>query len=293
GYVAGILSLVLVLGFLAPAPGGEKTLLGLFPAFGLDPSQGEPQRATGPLAALWFVLFAVPLFLVVPDAPRRANPGSAVRSGLAALTASIKSLPGERSLFAFLIGSMLYRDALAGVYIFGGIYAAGVLGWGTFQLGVFGIIAALVAALGAWLGGRADRAFGPKPVVLVSVCALILVCIVTLSTNRTSVLGMAVDAGSQLPDITFNICGALIGGFGGALQAASRTLLVFQADGRMSITQAFGLYALSGKATAFLAPLLIGVVTTMSGSQAWGITPVIGLFALSLLLLRYVHQVKV
>ncbi|MEM9269767.1 MAG: MFS transporter, partial [Pseudomonadota bacterium] len=143
GYVAGILSLVLVLGFLAPAPGGEKTLLGLSPAFGLDPSQGEPQRATGPLAALWFVLFAVPLFLVVPDAPRRANPGSAVRSGLAALTASIKSLPGERSLFAFLIGSMLYRDALAGVYIFGGIYAAGVLGWGTFQLGVFGIIAAL------------------------------------------------------------------------------------------------------------------------------------------------------
>lgn len=171
GYVAGILSLILVLGFLAPMPNSDTTLLGLAPAFGLDPDLGEPQRATGPLAALWFVLFAIPVFVFVPDTPRKAQPGSAIRGGLSALGTSLKRLPQQPSLSAFLLGSMLYRDALAGVYIFGGIYAAGVLGWQTFQLGVFGILAALVAAMGAWLGGRADRAYGPKPVVVLSVIA--------------------------------------------------------------------------------------------------------------------------
>ena len=68
---------------------------------------------------------------------------------------------------------MIYRDALAALFTFGGIYAAGVLGWGLFQLGVFGIVAAGVGAVGAWAGGRADRAFGPRPVIVASIWVLI------------------------------------------------------------------------------------------------------------------------
>ena len=55
-----------------------------------------------------------------------------------------------------------------------------------------------------------------------------------------------------------------------------------------SATEAFGLYALSGKATAFLAPALITLVTSMSGSQRLGISPLILLFLLSLILLIWV-----
>ena len=89
------------------------------------------------------------------------------------------------------IASMVYRDALAALFTFGGIYAAGVLGWGLFQLGVFGIVAAGVGAIGAWVGGRADRAFGPRPVIVASIWALIAVGVVALLTTRASVLGFA------------------------------------------------------------------------------------------------------
>src|SRR5690606_14128851 len=62
GYVGGVVSLILVLAFLAPAPGSERTQIGLAPVLWLDPALGEPARVTGPLAAVWYVIFALPLF---------------------------------------------------------------------------------------------------------------------------------------------------------------------------------------------------------------------------------------
>ena len=129
---------------------------------------------------------------------------------------------------------MVYRDALAALFTFGGIYAAGVLGWGLFQLGVFGIVAAGVGTVGAWLGGRADRAFGPRPVIVASIWCLIAVCAVALLTTRESVLLVPVPPDSRLPDIVFMAAGGLLGAAAGALQAASRTLLVHQAEGRVA-----------------------------------------------------------
>ena len=84
----------------------------------------------------------------------------------------------------------------------------------------------------------------------------------------------------------FMTCGALVGGFGGILQAASRTLMVRHAD-PTAATEAFGLYGLAGRATSFLAPLLIGIVTAVSGSVALGATPIIALFAAGAVLLRW------
>ena len=179
GYLGGLVSLVAVLALLVPAPGGERTLIGIAPVFGLDPAAGEPARATGPLAAIWYVVFALPLFLWTPDAPRRPA-ARALRAGLADLAATLRQLRRHRSLLAYLIASMVYRDALAGLFTFGGIYAAGVLGWGAFQLGLFGIVAAGVGAVGAWIGGRADRAFGPRPVIVASIWVLIAVGAVAL-----------------------------------------------------------------------------------------------------------------
>jgi UMF1 family MFS transporter len=288
GYVGGVVSLMLVLLFLAPSPGKDTTLIGLSPLFGLSEAAGEPARATGPLTALWFLVFALPLFLFVPDAPRGMGLGAAIRAGRDALLATLRRLPGEGSLTAYLVSSMIYRDALAGLYAFGGIYAGGVLGWGLFQLGLFGIVAAITGAVGAWAGGRADRAFGPLPVIRLSILVLIAVCVATLTTSRTAVLLVPVPEGSGLPDVLFYVCGALIGAAGGALQAASRTAMVHQAEGRVPMTEAFGLYALSGKATAFLAPWSVALVTGLTGSQALGISPLIALFALGLFLLGWV-----
>ena len=93
--------------------------------------------------------------------------------------------------------------------------------------------------------------------------------------------------GQALPDVAFYVLGALIGAAGGALQSASRTMMVRQAlPGRE--TEGFGLYALAGKATSFIAPLSIGLATDLSGSQQVGITPLIALFIIGLFLLRWV-----
>jgi MFS transporter, UMF1 family len=287
GYLGGLVALLLVLGLLAPAPGSERTLLGLAPAFGMDPAAGEPERATGPLSAVWYVVFVLPLFLFTPDAPGRPRQG-AVAAGLRDLAATLRGIGLHRSLAAYLLASMLYRDGLAALFVFGGIYAAGVLGWGLFELGIFGVVAAATGAVGAWVGGRADAAFGPKPVIVASIVALIGVCVVALLTTRESVLLVPVSAGSVLPDRVFLAAGGLLGATAGTLQAASRTLLVHQAAGRVAAAQAFGLYALSGKATAFIGPAMIAAATEATGSQRLGVAPVILLFLIGLLLLYWV-----
>jgi UMF1 family MFS transporter len=248
---------------------------------------GEPARATGPLAALWYLVFALPLLLFTPDAPARPA-GGALRAGIGDLVATFRVARRNQSFFAYLGASMVYRDALAALFTFGGIFAAGILGWGLFELGVFGIVASAIGTLGAWLGGRADRAFGPRPVVVASVWLLVLVCGLLLTITRTSLLGLTVAEDSRLPDQAFMLAGGLIGAAGGALQAASRTLLVHQAEGHVAPAQAFGLYALSGRATAFVGPALITAATVLTGSQRLGIAPVILLFLLGVGLLYWV-----
>lgn len=128
---------------------------------------------------------------------------------------------------------------------------------------------------------------GPRPVIRGCIWILLGVAIATVFIGRDHVFGISVAPGSILPDISFYILGCVIGGAGGVLQSASRTMMVRQAHpDRM--TEAFGLYALSGKATSFLAPLLIGFATLASGSQQIGVTPLIVLFLAGLILLRWV-----
>ncbi len=291
GYCGGLVSLAIVLCLMAPVPGSEKTLLGLDPVFSLDPAAGEGARATGPLSAFWYLVFMVPFFLWVPDVKRQPQVSNAVVKGLVALKTTLVSLPARPSLFAYLMSSMFYRDALNGLYFFGGIYAAGVLGWETFQLGIFGIVAALAGAVGAWLGGRVDEKLGPKPIITVTIAVLVVVSAVIVSTSPNEVLLIPVrgsGAPSILPTIVFFICGAVIGAAGGSLQAASRTMLVRQAvEGKMA--EAFGIYALAGKATSFIAPILIAVTTDLANSQRIGITPVLLLFLVGLVLMIWVR----
>jgi UMF1 family MFS transporter len=287
GYLGGLLALVVMLLFFAESAAGT-TLLGIEPLFGLDPAQREGTRFVGPFTALWFAVFMVPFFLWVrePARPGALPPSAAARAALPELTATLRSLPRRPSLFSFLGASMLYRDALNGFYFFGGIFAAGVLGWSVTEIGVFGILAVITAAVFAWIGGRADSRHGPKPVIVV--CLLVLSALATSVSflSRDAVFGIAVAPGSALPDIVFYVVGAGIGAAGGALQSASRSMMCRQGSPQQ-MTEAFGLYALAGKATAFLAPLLVGVVTDATGSQQAGIVPLIGLFLCGLVLLLW------
>ncbi|WP_339691897.1 MFS transporter [Celeribacter baekdonensis] len=288
GYVGGIISLVIMLLLFAENASGV-TLLGIPPLFGFNPEMREGTRFVGPFVALWFVISMIPFFLWVTEPKIKGlSLTGAVSKGIRDLGRTLASLPSRKSLFSYLISSMFYRDALNGVFTFGGIYALGALNWSVVDIGVFGILAALTGAIFTYFGGFADQKFGPKPVIIFCILVLVSTCLVILTITRESVLFMAVDVTSKLPDVAFYICGAVLGAVAGVIQSASRTMMVRQADpDRM--TEAFGLYALSGKATSFLAPGLIAVMSDVTGSQRLGIMPLIGLFLLGLVLLAWVN----
>lgn len=286
GYIGGVLALAIMLLLFQAGPEG-KTMLGIAPILGLDPATGADTRAVGPLTAIWYAVFMIPFFLWVREQPDPNHTPYHFGYALRDLGRTLKGLPRHPSLLSYLGSSMFYRDALNGMYTFGGIYAFGVLDWSIMAVGIFGIVAALTGALFAWIGGKADRAFGPKPVITVCIFTLMLTAILIVGLSKESVFGIALPEGSAVPDILFYVAGGLIGAAGGAIQAASRTMVVLQSNPER-MTEAFGLYALSGKATTFLAPALIAFATDLSGSQRFGVSPLILLFLLGLILLRWV-----
>jgi UMF1 family MFS transporter len=296
GYVGGIISLIIVLGFLAANPETGRTLLGVKPLFGLDPATHQGDRITGPLTGLWFIVFVTPMFLFTPDYPAKRPMRAALRAGLAQLRQSLRELPKQKSLATFLLANMIYTDGLVSLFAFGGIYAAGTFGWHTIQIGTFGIILAIAGTFGAWLGGKLDDRLGPKRVIAASMLVLLLSLAAILLVDKDSILfvkvappepGGALFAGAA--ERAYLVLGCLIGAAGGPLQAASRTLLIRLAP-KDRIAQYFGLFALTGKVTSFIGPLLIGAITAVTASQKAGMAVLVVFFAAGLALLMRVRE---
>lgn len=296
GYVGGILSLIIVLGFMAANPTTGRTLFGLVPILGLDPATFEGDRISAPLSGLWFVVFVLPMFLLTPDFPAKVSPAHAVRAGLTDLGHTLRELPKHRSMMAFLIANMIYTDGLVSLFAFGGIYAAGTFGWNTIQIGTFGIILAVAGTFGAFIGGKLDDALGPKRVITGSILLLLTSIIAILLIDRETILFVKVAPpvpGGGLfaapAEKAYLLLGCLIGMAGGPLQAASRTLLIRLAP-QDRIAQFFGLFALTGKVTSFMGPLLIGFVTAVTASQKAGMAVLVLFFVGGLGLLARVRE---
>ena len=184
GYTGGILSLFIMLFFFFDD--GGKTFIGLEPGFGLlDPDKREGTRAVGPLISIWFIIFMVPYFLWVQE-NKNPNREGGFGQSMKELKASLLGMLKRPSLFSFMGAQMFYRDALNGLYAFGGVYAVLVLDWGLTQLGIFGILGGVSAALVTWISGKYDRKLGPKPVIYFHVWVLIVVslCIIGMSLRE-------------------------------------------------------------------------------------------------------------
>jgi MFS transporter, UMF1 family len=296
GYVGGILSLILVLGFLAANPETGRTLFGFMPLFGLDPVTHQGDRITGPLTGIWFIIFVLPMFLLTPDYPAKHPVRKALRAGLIDLKQTLGELPRRKSLAAFLLANMIYTDGLVSLFAFGGIYAAGTFGWHTLQIGSFGILLAIAGTFGAWLGGKLDDRLGPKRVIAGSMMILLLSIVAILLVDKDSILFVQVAAPapggalfSGAAERAYLVLGCLIGAAGGPLQAASRTLLIHMAP-KDRVAQYFGLFALTGKVTSFVGPLLIGVITAVTESQKAGMAVLVVFFVAGLALLARVGK---
>ena len=265
GYLGGLACLSLALFVLVLPPD---------PPFGLAKAAAEPVRATALLAALWIALFALPLFALLPERRARClGLARAVRTGLGNLYATLRRLPGEGSLPRFLLARMIYVDGLNTLFAFGGIYAAGTIGFGQKEVIEFGIAMTAVAGLGTIIFAWVDDWIGSKPTIVLALAALIG-------------LGSAILLIHSKP--WFWALGLSLGAFVGPAQAASRTLMARFAPPGLE-AEMFGLYALTGRITAFMGPALFGWATAHFLSQRAGMASVVAFLIVGLSLLLTVR----
>lgn len=254
GYLGGLAALIIALfGFVKTEPAW------------LNIQQYEQIRICGPLVALWFFIFAVPLFIFFKDRNVAAvSITQAIKQGTKKLARTLRNLPNQKNILIYLIARMIYIDGLNTIFAFGGIYAAGTFGMDFSEVIVFGIIMNLTAGLGAIILAWADDKWGSKPTILFSlVCLIILgLCAVLVKTK-----------------ILFWFAAALLCFFVGSVQSASRSLMARLIE-KENATEFFGLYAFSGKVTTFLGPWVLALATEYFNSQRAGMAIVLIFFIL-------------
>lgn len=251
GYVGGVLSLIIALyGFIE----ADANL------FDLDREQAEHVRATFILVAVWYLIFSLPVFFFAGDRPSTGlGLMAATRAGLSQLKRSLAQVRQYRDIVRFLIARMLYTDGLATIFTFGGVYAAGTFAMSETEVLQFAIALNVTAGLGALAFSWVDDAIGGRNTILLS--------LIGLGTSALAILLVDSAAG-------FWASGLILGIFVGPLQSASRSHMARVAPKHLQ-TQMFGLFAFSGKATAFIGPLLVGWVTAATGSQRLGMSTIL------------------
>ena len=258
GYFGGVGGLLIVLfGFVQADP----------PPLGLDASGValEHIRIAGPIVALWLLVFCLPLFIWTRDPRGRGlAAGAAIRSGLSELRSTLAGLREHPQLWRYLLARMIFTDGLNTLFAFGGVFAAG-----TFGMPVAEVIMNVTAGIGAFAFGWIDDRIGAKRTILLGLCGLVIVGVPLLLVESK---------------IAFVILGSILGIFFGPVQAASRSLMA-RITPEGAAGEMFGLYALSGKATAFVGPWLVALITATTGSQRWGMASVLPFLVIGGLLL--------
>ena len=260
GYIGGIVCLAVVLAGFVQNPA---------PWFGLARDAAEHVRVVGPFTALWWALFAIPIFLFVRETGTGIAVRDAIAGGLADLKTTIAFLRARKDIAWFLLANMIYTDGLTTLFAFGAIYAAGTFGMELAEVIVFGIALNLSAGLGAFAFAWIDDRIGSKRTIVIGLICLAAIGLALLLVESKT---------------WFWILGVMIGPFFGPVQAASRSLAARLAPEEHR-AQIFGLFALSGRITAFMGPAILGVVTLAFDSQRAGMATILPFFLVGLFLL--------
>ena len=284
GYVGGLVALAIaLLLFVNPD----------IPIFNLDKTTHEHIRATNIMVAIWFAIFSIPTFLYVNQEKRpKQKIKPMIIESIIQVRNTFRNVRQYKEMTKFLIARLIYNDGLITVFAFGGIYAAGTFGFSFQDILIFGIVLNVAAGLGAFMMGFLDDMIGGKSTIQISNVGLIIACIIAVSApdrdlfNITlPILGSILITGKSM----FWLSGILIGIFSGPNQSASRSLMArFVPKDREN--EFFGFFAFSGKATAFMGPFLLGVLTQIFESQRYGIAVVILFLIVGFLLLRSVDE---
>lgn len=294
GYLGGMMVLIFIIAGLAGNPETGKTIIGISPLFGIDPAQGEDARAAGPISGLWYFLFILPMFLFTPDVKKAPMAiGEAVKRGLAELKSTIAEARQRPGILRFLLSRMIYQDGVNALLALGGGFAAAMFGWSITEIGIYGIILNIVAIGGCMVASKADTKLGSKRVVSACIILLLIATIGIVSTGPGYTLFGALQLGTEdggglfgtMAEKAYIVYGLLIGLAFGPVQASSRAYMARSVNEEES-GRYFGLYALSGRATSFLAPFLVATITTATDSARAGMAVIIVFFIVGWLIFR-------
>ncbi|MEM6709474.1 MAG: MFS transporter [Pseudomonadota bacterium] len=298
GNAAGVLLMLTVLYAFALPGTFDAAWLPAEPLFGLDKTASEHNRVVGPIVGVWLLVFSLPLFLFTPETSAGLPIRAAARAGLAEVWQTVRQARRYGNVGLYLLARMLFNDGLVGVLIFSGVYAAGTFGWGTVELLVIGIATSVSAGTGAFLGGLLDDRIGSKRTILLAVGGTTVLLATGVMIQPDAIFGVPHPEGqplgslpiyNTLPELLYFVNLQLFGMFVATGFAASRTMMARIAP-RELMTQFFGLYALSGTATAFLAPLIVAITTDAFQSQRAGYASLMLLLAAGFLVMLFVRE---
>jgi UMF1 family MFS transporter len=236
------------------------------------------------IVALFFALFAAPLFLTLRDTkgvraearlPRRRDSlfGSISRS-VAEVGHTVRHIMSYPDLARFLLAFFFYNDAILTVIAFSSIYAQNTLGFTTGELIAFFMTVQTTAILGSVVFGFVTDRIGPKRTIVITLLIWFAVIIMAiLSQGKT----------------LFYVTGLLAGMSMGSSQAASRSLMA-RLTPKEHITEFFGFYdGTFGKASAVVGPMVFGLVSSQAGSQKAALASLLIFFGIGLLIMTGVR----
>jgi UMF1 family MFS transporter len=294
--------LIMLLGIALPASGiAEWSFLPDKPLLGLDPERQEHNRIAGPIAGAWLLIFLLPFMLWTPDRPSTGIPvRQAVREGIGQVWQTLRKARQLRNVGIYLVARMFYNDGKVAVIAYSGIYAAGTFHWDLVEMLVFAILLTPFSIMGGTLGGWLDTRFGSKNAIRITigVTALATLCAVSCASDR--VLFFSYEAAGDdvgwnlpyfqtLPELVYLGLYMVLACFITAAFATSRSMMARIAPVSM-MSQFFGLYALSGSATAFLGHGMVTMFTALFDSQSIGLGSAVLLLGLGLLLMQWVRE---
>ena len=262
GYIGGILILIICIKVFI-----DNEVL----PFGLSKENSENIRATSIVVALWYLIFSIPFLFSLKKK---------IKNKIERSSNNIKKIKnlfwdkGLNNLGKFLLARMLYADGLNAIIIMGGIFAVGVFNLEIKDLLVLSVLMNITAFIGAIIGGYANDKFSSKSVIIFSLLGLIFSSAIILFIKTK---------------IFFLIFASINGFFIGPIQSASRVFITKSID-ENNQASGFGLFALSGKLTSFIGPLLVSTLTYISNRQRIGFSAAIILLLIGLLILLKVKK---
>ena len=204
------------------------------------------------LTALLFMVFAIPIFLVVRERPSQTERPLGVRDVIQSfgqLRVSIAHAREVPGLGRFLVGRFFYSDAVNTVIVVMSVVTTKALGVSdaTANLMLLGLTVVAIGMSFVW-GAMADR-LGPKRTLI----------IVLWSWAVGLILGgisLGFGAAGLVP---FLVAGAILGSGLGGVTVADRVLMVRLAPPDR-LGEFFGLYGLVGKGSQVIGQLLYGLI---------------------------------